>query len=1095
VRRAGEDADEGGGEDQAHRAGQGGAGDDRGRAVKSFIDVFIRRWTFALMLTVGLIVFGLFSYPKVGVDLFPSVEFPFVSVTVVYPGADPASMEDKVAKPIEDSLSSMAGIKSLQTINVESVTQVLIEFEMSVDGDQATQDVRDKIGTLDAILPEGIESMNIQKFDVGAMPILTVALSAPESVSPRALTKLADDVVKERIQRIPGVGAVELIGGREREIHVEIDPARLEQRGLTPADVAMALQGQNLELPAGRITEGNQELVVTTKGAFHSLKEIADAPIVSGPGYAVRIGDVATVKDDMAEKRSHASVNGKPAVALVVQKTSGANTVAVAAEVKAALRELQPRLAQEQATTTITQDNAPFIEQAFHEVQFDLGLGALLAVVIVFGFLRDPRATFISALALPTSVIATVWFLNLLGFTFNMMTMLALSLSIGLLIDDAIVVIENIHRHMENGQSPAEAASRGTGEIALAVLATTLSIVAVFLPVATMKGMIGRFFLQFGVTVSVAVMVSLFVSFTLTPMLSARLLKVSHGKKFILSRAIERVLDAVDHGYRRVLGFVLRSTWTKLGTFVVAVAILIGSCGMGSKVKTEFLPNEDRSQMSIDVELPVGMSLGFTTDVVERIAADVRAQVPGVDNTYVQVGGGGAGKVNVAKVYVNLVRPSERSYSQQDVMAWARERYKPLVDRGMKIAANQVDMAGGDSGFKQQAVQYELRSNDMDRLVKAAADLQAKMVASGKYVDIDSTYSSGKPQIEIDPDRPAAADLGVPVATIATTLRALAAEDKVTDYKDPEDLDIYDVKLTLSSESERSLTTLSNLTVRSGAGELVPLSSVVKVERGYGPAEIDRKSRMRQITVLANMAPGVSQGESAALVEKLAKEVVPSDIVKAQAGMAQMMQESFGYMLQALVLAIILVYMILAAQFNSLIHPLTIMLSLPFAVIGAFGGLVLSGANMSIFGMIGLIMLMGLVTKNAILLVDYTNHQKEQGLSTHDALMAAGPVRLRPILMTTAAMILGMLPIALALGEGGETRAPMAIVVIGGLITSTVLTLLVVPVVYSFFEWLRHPRAGKRGAPPPAAVAITDPIAYDPTTGAPYVAPYDPDHR
>jgi HAE1 family hydrophobic/amphiphilic exporter-1 len=1043
-------------------------------AVKSFIDVFIRRWTFALMLTVGLIVFGLFSYPKVGVDLFPSVEFPFVSVTVIYPGADPASMEDKVAKPIEDALSSMAGIKTLQTINLESVTQVLIEFELSVDGAQATQDVRDKIGAIDAILPDGIESMNIQKFDVGAMPILTVALSAPASVSARELTRLAEDVVKERIQRIPGVGAVELIGGREREIHVEIDPVKLQQRGLAPGDVAMALQGQNLELPAGRITEGNQELVVTTKGAFDSLQQIADAPIVSGPGFAVRIGDVATVRDDMAEKRSHASVDGKPAIALVVQKTSGANTVAVASMVKAALAELGPRLAQAQASSTITQDNAPFIEQSFHEVQFDLGLGALLAVVIVFGFLRDPRATFISALALPTSVIATVWFLDLLGFTFNMMTMLALSLSIGLLIDDAIVVIENIHRHLEGGKAPAAASSEGTGEIALAVLATTLSIVAVFLPVATMKGMIGRFFLQFGVTVSVAVLVSLFVSFTLTPMLSARLLKVSHGKRFILSRAIERVLDGIDHLYRRTLGFVLRSLWTKLATFVLAVAVLIGSCGMGSTVKTEFLPEEDRSQMSIDVELPVGTSLGFTTDVVERIAADVRAQVPGVDNTYVQVGGGGTGKVNMAKIYVNLVKPSQRGYGQQELMAWARERYQPFTERGFKIAANQVDMAGGDSGFKQQAVQFNLRSNDMDRLVKAAADLQAAMARTGKFVDLDSTYSSGKPQIEIDPDRVAAADLGVPVAAIATTLRALAAEDKVTDYKDPADLDIYDVKLTLSSESEKSLTTLSNLTVRSTSNELVPLSSVVKVQRGVGPAEIDRQSRMRQITVLANLAPGVAQGEAATLVEKLADEVVPPDIVKQTSGMAQMMQESFAYMIQALLLAIILVYMILAAQFNSLIHPFTIMMSLPFAVIGAFGGLVLSGANMSIFGMIGLIMLMGLVTKNAILLVDYANHKKEEGLSTHDALLAAGPVRLRPILMTTAAMILGMLPIALALGEGGESRAPMAIVVIGGLITSTVLTLVVVPVVYSFFEWLRHVFGGKKGSPPPA-IAVTDP--------------------
>jgi len=1045
--------------------------------MKTLIDLFIRRATFTLMLIVGLIVFGLFSYRKVGVDLFPNVEFPFVSVVVVYPGADPVSMEDKVAKPIEDALSSMAGIKTMQSVNLEAVTQVLIQFELSVDRNQATQDVRDRISAIDAQLPDGIDSIQIQKFDVGAMPIMTIALSAPDRVTPRQLTELADDVVKERIQRINGVGNVEVIGGREREIHVEIKPAELAARGLTVGDVAMTLASQNLELPAGRITEGNRELVVTTKGAFDSLDDIAGAPIVSGPGFAVRIGDVATVKDDMAEARSHASVDGRPAVALVVQKQSGANTVAVANAIKAELRSLEEQLSRAEAKLTITQDNAPYIERSFHEVQFDLALGALLAVVIIFGFLRDPRATFISALALPTSVVATVWFLNLLGFTFNMMTMLALSLSIGLLIDDAIVVIENIHRHLEAGKPPMVAAREGTSEIGLAVLATTLSIVAVFLPVATMKGLIGRFFLQFGVTVSVAVLISLVVSFTLTPMLSARLLKLQHGKRFFLWRVNEAVLDFIDRLYRRVLGGVLRSFWTKLGTFVLALFILVGSCAMGSQLKTEFLPEEDRAQLSVDIEMPVGTSLAFTTDIAERLAADVRDHAPGVDNTYVQVGGGAAGKVNMAKIYVNLVRPGQRAFTQQQLMAWVRERYAPLADKGMKIAVNQVDFSGGDSGFKQQAVQFNLRGKDMDELVAASEALKKALADSGKFVDIDSTYASGKPQIEIEPDRAAAADLGVPVAVIAQTLRALAAKDKITEYKDPEDLDLYQVKVTMPEDVEKSFTTLSNLAVRSTTNQLVPLDSVVQVERGVGPAEIDRQARMRQITVLANLGDGVSQGEAAALVEKLADQVVPPDIIKQTSGQAQMMQESFGYMIEALILAIILVYMILAAQFESLIHPLTIMLSLPFAVVGAFGGLLLTGANLSIFGMIGLIMLMGLVTKNAILLVDYTNHKKAEGLSTHDALMAAGPVRLRPILMTTAAMILGMLPVALALGEGGEGRAPMAIVVIGGLITSTALTLLVVPIVYSFFEWVRHPRRGK-GKPgagqPPEAMVVSE---------------------
>jgi HAE1 family hydrophobic/amphiphilic exporter-1 len=1053
------------GQEEADQGGCQAGGED---AVKAFFDLFIRRAIFALMLTVAFVVFGLFSYGKVGVDLFPNVEFPFVSVTVLYPGADPVSMETKVAKPIEDALSSMAGIKAMQSINLESVTTVLIQFELSIDRNQATQDVRDRISGIDSQLPTGVESVTVQKFDVGAMPIMTMALSAPDTVSPRELTDLAKDVVKERIQRINGVGNVEIIGGRAREIHVEIDPAKLAARGLTPGDVAMALQGQNLELPAGRITEGRTELVVTTKGSFESLQEIEDAPIISGPGFAGKIGDVAKVKDDMAEKRSHASVDGKGAVALVIQKESGANTVAVANKVKAELEAMAPQLAEQGAAITITSDNAPFIEKSFEEVKFDLLLGGILAIVIIFGFLRDWRATFIAALALPTSVIATVWFLSLFGFTFNMMTMLALSLSIGLLIDDAIVVIENIHRHLEMGKTPWKAASEGTAEIGLAVLATTLSIVAVFAPVAIMKGIIGRFFYQFGVTVSVAVLVSMFVSFTLTPMLSSRLLKVNHGKRFFLSRWIESLLGGIDHAYRKLLGLVLHGFLSKLITFVVAVAILIGSCSMGSRVKTEFLPPEDRSQMSVDVELPTGTSLAFTTDVIEKISADVRENAPGVDNTFVTVGGGGTGQVNFGKIYVNLTAPHERTFTQQQLMAWARERYAPFAAKGIKVAVNQVDMAGGDSGFKQQAVQFNLRGKDMDRLAAASEALQAELAATGKFVDIDSTYKSGKPQIQIEPDRAAAADVGVPIASIAMALRALASKDKVTEYK--EGIDIFDVKLTMPADAEESFAQLTNLSVRSSSGELVPIDSVVKVKRGVGPSEIDRQARMRQITVLANLGEGVSQGESVKLVEDAAKKVVPADIITETSGQAQMMTESFGYMIEALLLAIILVYMILAAQFNSRIHPFTIMLSLPFAIVGAFSGLLIAGANMSIFGMIGLIMLMGLVTKNAILLVDYANHKREEGMSTRDALLAAGPVRLRPILMTTAAMILGMLPIALALGEGGEGRAPMAIVVIGGQITTTFLTLVVVPVVYSFFEWLRHPRGGK--TKPPTAMVV-----------------------
>jgi HAE1 family hydrophobic/amphiphilic exporter-1 len=1018
-------------------------------------DIAIKRPVFAFMVIMVPIVFGLMAYPRIGVEQFPSVEFPVVTVVAVFPGADPSSMETKVAKPMEDALSSMGGIKRLQSFNTESVTQVVIEFQLDVDPDKAAQGVRDRLGAIPN-LPRELETPKVQKFDIGAQPIMSLALSG--SLSPRDLTKLAEDVVKQRLGQIRGVGNVEIVGGRPREIHVVIDPARLAARGLTPGDVSAALEGQNLELPAGRIVETGKEVVVTTKGAFTSIQDIADAPIiVSGASGAsgvavVRIGDVALVEDDMSEARSHASVDGRAALGLVIQKESGANLVSVARAVRAEVAAMERLLADKGATLTVTDDQAPFIEHSFKDVQFDLVLGAFLAIVIILGFLRDGRATFISALALPTSVVATVWFLSLLGFTFNQMTMLALSLSIGLLIDDAIVVIENIHRHLEQGKSAMRAAAEATAEIGLAVLATTFSIIAVFVPVAMMQGIIGRFFFQFGITVSIAVLLSMFVSFTLTPMLSARLLKRHRGTPGIVSRIIERGLVLLERSYKRLLGAALGH---RALTVAFATGVLIGSCALATQVKTEFVPEDDRSSFSVSIELPTGTALATTQAVAEIMAGDLRTRGPGVVSTFLTIGRG-AGSVNIAQIQVNLEPVHQRAFSQQAVMSWVREHYAPLEQGGAKLTLGQV---GGVGGGDSRPIQFNLRARNMDELIKASEALKAELRKTPGFVDVDTSYRGGKPQIEVTPDRAAATGLGVPVATIARTVRALVSRDKVTDYK--EDADLYDVRLTLADPVQTDFPTLSNLMVRSNTGELVPLSSLVRLDHGVGPTEITREARMRQITVFAGL-DGIALGEASAKTIEIAKRVVPPSVETEMSGTSQLMTESFGYMIIALILAIVLVYMILAAQFESLIHPFTIMMSLPLAVVGAFGALFLAGQTFSIFAMIGLIMLMGLVTKNAILLVDFAQKQKAQGASTQDALLVAGSTRLRPILMTTAAMILGMLPVALALGEGGEGRAPMAVVVIGGLVTSTVLTLVVVPVVFSLIEGLRDRlRGGK----------------------------------
>jgi HAE1 family hydrophobic/amphiphilic exporter-1 len=756
-------------------------------------------------------------------------------------------------------------------------------------------------------------------------------------------------------------------------------------------------------------------------------------------------------------------MDGQAAVALVVRKQSGSNTVEVAHKVRAELEELAPQVSRVGAELSIPTDTSTYVEHSINDVQFDLLFGGILAVVIILFFLNDFRATLISAVAIPTSVVATFAFIDFMDFSFNNMTMLALSLSIGILIDDAIVVVENIHRHLSMGKAPAKAASEGTDEIGLAVLATTASIVAVFVPVAFMKGIIGRFFFQFGLTVSFAVAVSALVSFTLTPMLSSRLLRADHGRRNIVFRAVQRFLDSIDWVYRWLLARALRHRFL---TLVFAVASLVGAVALVTQVKAEFIPLEDRGEFMVNIEAPTGSSLETTKAFIEALAVDLRKHGPGVEHAFVTIGGA-QGQVNAGQVHVMLSPAASRPFHQQDIMAWVRARYGTIP--GAVIAAVPVGMVGGSGGFRSQAIQFNIRGKDYDELNQAAGALIAELKKTPGFVDLDTTYRGGKPELSIEIDRDRAAALGVPVAAIATTIRSLIAGDKVTELK--EGADIYDVTMRLPDQEKAGFMALSNLKVRSMTGQLVDLASVVRVERGEGPSQIERQARQRQVTVLANLE-GLALGEATQLVDQAAERAVPASLTSDYAGMAEVMAESFGYMITALMLAVIFVYMLLAAQFNSFMHPFTIMLSLPLSVVGAFGGLYVAGMTLNIFSMIGVIMLMGLVTKNAILLVDYTNTLRSRGMGVHEALLEAGPVRLRPILMTTAAMIFGMLPVALALSEGGEIRAPMAVTVIGGLLTSMLLTLVVVPVVYSLLDGLasnrglRWMRRKLFGAPP-----------------------------
>ena len=641
-----------------------------------------------------------------------------------------------------------------------------------------------------------------------------------------------------------------------------------------------------------------------------------------------------------------------------------------------------------------------------------------------------------------------------MNFTFNNMTMLALSLSIGILIDDAIVVIENIHRHLEKGSSPMKAASDATAQIFLAVLATTSSILAVFVPVAFMKGIVGRFFFQFGITVSVAVAVSMVVSFTLTPMLASRFFTSEPRRSAARSRASWSGALRVRAGLRRALE---RRRSGSAITLIVAFVALVSSFFLVTKVKSEFLPPEDRGQFNVNVELPTCTSLDATRQISEAVAKDIREHAPGVKHTLTTVGGGAQGQVNIAQIQAVLTPSKQRPFTQQDLMGWVRDRYSKAGDA--TISVQEISAVGG-GGFRAQPLQFYVRGSDMDELVRVTDAMKKELGNVKGLVDLDTTYRGGKPEVAIRIDRDRAADLGVPVSSIATTVRYLMAGDPVSELKDG--VDLYDITVQMPPSERARIEQLPNLQVRSLGGSSVDLSNVVHVERGEGPSQIERQARQRQITVLADLQ-GLPLGEATKVVDAAAKKVVPPDLVTGYVGMADTMGESFGYMIIALLLAVILVYMILAAQFDSFVQPLTIMLSLPMSVIGAFGALYLTNKTLNIFSMIGIIMLMGLVTKNGILLVDFANQLRSEGKSVGDALVEAGIVRLRPILMTTAAMIFGMLPVAMVLSEGGETRAPMATCVIGGLITSTALTLVVVPVVYSLtdtvltsrlFRWL-----------------------------------------
>lgn len=1002
-------------------------------------EIAIARPIFASMVMLAVVVFGTVLYLRLPVDLFPDVDFPVVTVTVAYPGADTETMESRVAEPIEEAVNSLAGIRLLRSTNLEGVTQVAIQFDLEVDLDVATQDVRDRVASIQDELPDAAEAPLVEKLDLGAAPIMQLALSGP--VDERELSRFAEDVLKPGLERLRGVGQLELVGSREREVHVYVDNDRLRAYGLSVLEVAQALGAQNLEVPGGRLDDGRRELSVRTTAEATTVAELARTTLRARDGATVRVEDVAEVVDGLETRRSSAWVNGEAAIALIVRKQSGENTVAVAGAVREALPALEAR-APAGSRIDVLFDNSINIRGSIDTVQLDLVLGAILCVLIIFLFLRDIRATFIAALTLPTTVIGTLGTVQVLGFSLNLMTTLALSLSIGILIDDAIVVIENIVRHkVKLGEKKREAAYRATSELGLAVLATSAAIVAVFVPVAFMEGMVGQFFYEFGITVAVAIVISTVIALTLTPMLASRLLSDEEREPWRISRSIEEVLQGIEDRYRAVIRWALRH---RLVTVLAGTGVLFGSCLLMPAIGFEFIPPEDRSQFVVGFELPIGTSLEESEDQLLAASSEVRT-IPGVETVFLTVGGGVRDQVNEARMIVNLAPREARAYHQTDVMAYIRQLFADREE--VMVEVQELDAV--DAGGENAPIQYNLRGDDLQELATAARAVADRLRATPGFADVDITYRDGRPELEVRVDDGRADDLEVTGRDIALTVRQLVEGEVATEMD--LDNDRYDVRVQLPPGQRDDARAVRRAQVRSGTGELVDVAAVASVEEQTGPSQIDRQARQRQITITAQLE-GIALGDASNAVQAAADELVPPTLTQDVGGMGQLLDETLESMGLALFLAIICIFVILASQFESVVHPFTIMISLPLSVSGALGLLLLTGETMSIFAMIGFIMLMGLATKNAILLVDFANQLRAQGKERFEALVEAGATRLRPILMTTLAMIFGMLPVAIGHGDGGEVRRAMGIAVIGGLVTSTVLTLVVVPVMYTILD-------------------------------------------
>ena len=1047
-----------------------------------FTKVSLNNPVFAAMVMLAFVVLGLFSLQRLQVDQFPNVDFPVVVISTEYPGAAPTIVESEVTKKVEEAVNSVAGINALYSRSYENLSVVIVEFQLHIQGRKAAEDVREKIGQVRPLLRDEVKEPRVLRFDPASRAIWSVAV-LPQAADGRAapspieLTNWADQVLKKRLENVRGVGAVQLVGGAKREIHIQLRPPALEALGVTPEQVMAAVRGDNQDQPLGALRTAAQELTVQLAGRVERPEDFARLVVARRGGAPVHLGQVADVRDGAQEQESLALHNGQRTLLLNVQKAQDENTIGVVDGLYRAVAEMQSELPPGIRLEPVVDQSRP-IRVAVQNVRQTLLEGAVLTVLIVFLFLNSWRSTVITGLTLPISIIGTFFFMQVLGFTVNMITLMALSLCVGLLIDDAIVVRENIVRHAQMGKRSYDAAMDGTQEIGLAVLATTLSIVAVFLPIGFMQGIIGKFFHEFGLTIVAAVMISMFVSFTLDPMLSSVWHDPSihaHGQRAgppvtLYERTIGRVTGWFDHasdrladGYQRLLGWSLAH---KPLTLLIAAAIFGLSVAMVRLLGTEFVPKADFSETNVAFYTPQGSSLEATEAKAHQVDAILRGY-PEVRYTVATLNSGNAlGKTN-ASLYIRLVDRHERTRNADDLAADFRQRLRAVP--GITVTqAGLLEPVGG-----QKQIEFSLQGPDQAELERLARPLMEQLRDIPGLVDLDSSSKPDKPTVEVTVKREAASELGLSTAQIAAPLRTLIAGTTVGNWRAPDD-QTYDVIVRLAADARTAPQDLERLPLTAGVNadgtpRIVRLNQVASLSEATGTNQINRRAMLREIQITAN-THGRATGEvSGDIRAALARMAFPPGYSYSFGGATKNMEESFTYALQALAMAIIFIYMILASQFKSFVQPLALMTSLPLTLIGVVLALLMFGSAMSMFSIIGIVMLMGLVTKNAILLVDFAIRAREgrvseggvtEALPREQALLAAARVRLRPILMTTLAMVFGMVPLAFAVSEGSEQRAPMGQAVIGGVITSSLLTLVVVPVVYCYLDdlacWLKR---------------------------------------